>query len=145
MSTRKTQLLKRIAGKKGRSTALTEEEKALRDIGDAIEKGAIGGGSGYDLVIIYEPDVGTRIIKGSYQDFVDKMSQGIIPTVGVFKASISDWQNKYKNVYPKFISNMTLESNNDTIYIYFYDDNWRDYDNCITVHPSNTAEYSYIG
>jgi hypothetical protein len=82
MSTRKAQLLKRIAGKKGRSTALTEEEKALRAIGDAIENGELGGGGDYDVVIRHTHEYngfynGEReLLKGDYQTLYNKIRNG---------------------------------------------------------------------
>lgn len=76
MSTRKTQLLRRIAGKKGRSTALTEEEKALRAIGDAIENGEIGGGGEtYDIDIVGRDAVWT-LVAGSFEDIKTRLING---------------------------------------------------------------------
>lgn len=46
MSTRKDQILRKMAGQKGRSVALTREEKALRAVLERLNEGGIGGGSG---------------------------------------------------------------------------------------------------
>lgn len=86
MSTRKTQLLKRIAGKKGRSTAITEEEKALRAIGDAIENGEIGGGK--TICIRGEGNSMTNgeaytVPEGTFETLMNNLYHGTVPNVMV--------------------------------------------------------------
>jgi hypothetical protein len=124
----------------------TESANVLIEENGVIKKapktavGGAGGASKFDLIFYYNNEVGQiSISNGSYEDFVNKCTNGIAPSVVLISSNGQTLADGLINCSFSYANQWNINDESVSFYFGKYNDEY------INMYSDGSAEYSYIG